>query len=213
MKPRNRFYDPKISPEELSPAMNFIYAGLKAMPRTLGDREGSAIVSDLMSLAIRARMQFKTSDGELLDKEGFNSCVGVFRPMDERYYTEACVNGGTYARMWESFYGRKPWTAPEVLFRSQNFREASSNRVAPGLCVLLAADSAKPDGLCKIADKELWWCTSFAEEHIILCRYAPSKMDGWLNQYGNAGKPVKRRKFSREEWDALWVEAPQAEVA
>lgn len=193
-----------------SPGLTFMQSAFDAMPRTLGDRVRIAALGDAMHLAIKCRMRFAKEDIEPLNELRQHTCVGVFRPFDEEFYRGACIAGGTYPALWEKVSGVKSWIAPEVLVKNTAER-LKDNRVCPGLGVLIGTaedDCGHPllvmtkFDLAAMDGKQLWWCTSIDNDHIILCRYARHATGSLLSTSGM--KPARRLKLTREQWAELF---------
>lgn len=185
-----------------SPAVKFLSAAIDAMPKTLGDRERSGTLNDLMAIAIKTRMEFNRDDHIVLSASRFRmrTCVGVFMPLADHWYYRACVAGGTYARMWEESQGMKPWKAAEA-FTDGGIREPRKNqRMAPGLGLTLPSDDKADKDLQYTSQGTVWWCTSVSNEQLVLCAYA-----GGASLYGRRpeGNPKRRRTFTRQQWAEL----------
>lgn len=182
----------------ISPGLAFLQAASNAMPSTLGDRVMIAALNEALSFAIRCKMRFAKADMPKLVRLRRQTCVGVFRPDDERFYSEACAAGGTFAGAWEKHYGLKPWIAPEVL-EARSPDVMTNNRVAPGLAVLI--DSNAEMELGTFQGKQIWWCTSFDDSEMFLCRYHCDPNDTPLLA---RGKPARRLILSRSNWADLF---------
>lgn len=198
---------------ELSAGLTYMRAAQNAMPRSLGDRERINGMSSAMSLAIRCCFEFRPEDANELRRMGIETCVGVFRPMEESFYRAACRDGGTYPRMWEQFHGIKAWRARKAVhFNADHRREVVENsRVCTHTAVLMPQTfaSAEPD-LASHDGHQVWWVTDFNNDTINLCRYKPSEGHwGALNRPG--GAPARRRQVARADWEifqaALAVQA------
>lgn len=205
-----------------SAGMQFLRVTRDAMPSTLGDRVRIQAMCEALSLAIRCKFKFDLSDGDKLANRGWGAysittSVGVFRPLDEHYYAEACVHGGTFARMWEAHLGRKPWMAPNVVGcrnrGASSVEELGENRVAVGLGVLIPRDPASDDdSLAHTRDRQVWWCTSVSKDEIVVCRYRFE--EGRRYPFGRqSGAPAKRLKMDRKQWDEFVKEAVPVEAA
>lgn len=191
-----------------SAGLAFITAARDGMPSTLGDRVRIQAMGDAMALAVRCKFKFDKDDAAVLKQFGIHTCVGVFRPMDEHYYSQACVHGGTYARMWEAWAGMRPWIASRAFaggYGSTRGDELGENRVAPGIGVLLPlveADAGADAALSQTRDAQVWWCTSIEKEEIVLCRYRfPAER---RYPFDREGQPARRMKLSRAQWAALF---------
>lgn len=186
-----------------SPAVAYLSAAINAMPATIGDRVMSAALNDIMRIAIECRFRFDRTDGAVLanGRFGVHTCVGVFEPLSERFYYQACTAGGTYAAMWEKKHHFRPWMCT-LAFTGLDL--ARNNRMAPGVRLYVpSSDDADTelqvnrlpgaDLMCQV-----WLCTSISPENIVLCRYK-------TDQRGDVGarRPAKIWKLDRFEWDAL----------
>lgn len=199
-----------------SKGLAFIKAAAAAMPKAMGDRDYVSAMAQVMSLAIDSRFQFAATDGPALNRFGHDTCVGVFRPLDSRWYVQACIAGGTYPAMWEKSHKERPWKAPFVVYNKDprapighRLAVLENNRVYVGLGVVLPMsmdedpeaeldrfDNFPLDGWKtqegRTLSGQVWWVTSAEDSHIMLCRYKPE------TQF-----PVRRKKVLREEWAAL----------
>lgn len=204
------------TPRAESAGMIFLRATRDAMPSTIGDRVRIQAMCEALSLAIRCKFKFDVADAEKLANRGWgaysiHTSVGVFRPLDGHYYAEACVHGGTFARMWEQHTGQRPWIAPNVVGcrarGASSVEELGENRVAPGLGVLVHRDpEADDNSLAHTRDRQVWWCTSSSKDEIILCRYRFE--EGSRYPFGrSSGAPAKRLKLDRKQW-AEFVKEP-----
>lgn len=203
----------------VSPGLMFMQAANTALPKSLGDRDSVAALSEAMSLAVRNRFVFALNDADELRRLGIETCVGVFRPLDEHYYRLACMFGGTYAKMWEKHHKQKPWVAHTAVLPVHRYydtqhklgRTLPANRVTTWMGVLMP-DSFSPEDSETEAQfgtyngMQVWWCTSLSNTEITLCRYRlPQNAE---KHYGDApfireGKPGRIRKLSRDDW-AVW---------
>jgi hypothetical protein len=199
--------------KDISAGLAFMRATVRAMPRTMGDRERIAAVGEAMMFAIRNRFAFDRDDADALSVMNTRTCVGVYRAMD--YYSFACAAGGTYARMWETKMGRKPWIALKAFaarYRLSNHGTTllENNRVAEGLGVLLPPSFEKCDDALLHKGDQVWWVTSQDNDTITLCRYQAgdeSDVDfnpqAWEREFRRAGSPIRRRKLTRDQWKEL----------
>jgi len=197
--------------KSMSPGLAYITAARDAMPNTIGDRVRISGMSSAMAIAVRCRFRFDTADAEKLSGYGYGieTSVGVFRPLDKMYYSQACVSGGTYARMWESHTGIKPWIAARAFGRDPDrlslVDDLVDNRVGEGMGVLIeSAPEADMDGLAGMArtrDSQVWWCTSMDATEVILCRY---RYQGDRRYpFEREGAPARKMKLTRKEWAGL----------
>lgn len=206
--------------QNISAGLAFMQAAAAAMPKTLGDRERISGMSDAMQLAVRNRFAFAKQDAEALQRLSIHTCVGIFRPLD--YYQQACIHGGTYARMWEAHHNQKPWVARRGITASQVFRGFSilaNNRVAVGMGVLMPESMDTPDDATLLVEgMQVWWVTSMTDELIRVCRYrlTPEEMadrhrDTPFKHHGRS--PFRIRTLMREEWDELNAEPVEEKQA
>ncbi|EKF7416797.1 TPA: hypothetical protein ACNVX4_006307 [Pseudomonas aeruginosa] len=187
----------------VSPGLAFLQAASNAMPSSLGDRATIAAMNEAMSFAVRCKMRFAKADMPELLRLRRQTCVGVFRPDSEPFYSAACAAGGTFAAAWEKHFRMKPWIAPEVLeARSPDL--LTNNRVGPGLAVLIEAKTDQD--LATFRGKQVWWCTSFDDTEMILCRYPCNPNETPLVA---RGKPARRMTLSRSQWSDLFTSAEE----
>lgn len=198
-----------MSEQIASPGLQFMQVAFNSMPRSLGDRVRIAALGEALTLAVKCKMRFAKTDIEELHKLRQQTCVGVFRPFDERFYTAACVAGGTFAGLWEKANNIAPWIAPEVIDRNCT-DVLANNRVAPGLAVLRSAEDEEDGALAVVGQKQLWWCTSIADDQLVLCRY-PKHPNG-ISRHLH-GQPAKVWKLSRDQWLEHFGEALAASKA
>ena len=184
----------------VSPGLQFMLSAFNAMPRTLGDRVRINALGEALLLAIKCRMRFAKTDIDELHTLRQQTCVGVFRPFDEHFYTAACIAGGIFPALWEKFNRIAPWVAPEVQERNST-ETMANNRVAPGLVVLFSpsgeAADREGDDLATYGVKQLWWCTSLSDEQLVLCRYRKNPK-GYSRE--PHGQPAKVWKLTRDQW-------------
>jgi len=203
-----------------SAGLAFMQAAAEAMPKTLGDRERIAAMSEAMRLAVHNRFAFAKQDADELRRLGIRTCVGVFRPLD--YYLGACVHGGTYARMWEAHHNQKPWIAltaiaPDHIRR--DYELLPNNRVTTQMGVLLPQSFDDHDeGTLPVEGKQVWWVTSQDNDHITVCRYRVTDIDvahvgRRALPFQHRGKPFRIRKLTREQWAELNAEPVEEKQA
>ena len=204
-----------------SAGLVFMQAAHDALPKTLGDRERIAALSEALQLAIRNRFPFTKHDAEALLRMTITTCVGIFRPLD--YYLGACVFGGTYAKMWEAHHNQKPWVAltaiaPDHLVRG--YELLANNRVTTQMGVLLPPEFDVEDGYntIPVEGKQVWWVTSQDNDHITVCRYRLT--DEEMSRIGRAvpfihqgRKPFRIRKLTRDRWAELNTESADEKQA
>lgn len=189
----------------VSAGLRFIEATAQAIPKSMGDRDRIAVMSEALALAIRNCFGFGVNDGEELHTYRIITCVGKFRPHAPHFYRLACIHGGTFAKMWEKYNKQKPWYAAYAIVPDNRRhiqledRIARANRVATGFGVLLP-ESFCPENQENASSYEqyrgfqVWWCTSVSDTEITICRYLAS------NSERNTGRPARVRSISREEW-------------
>lgn len=209
--------------QKTSAGLAFMLAAAAAMPKTLGDRERIAAMSDAIRLAIRNRFAFAKQDADALKRLGIETCVGVFRPLD--YYLNACVYGGTYAKMWEAHHDQKPWVAltavtPDYLERGYHpgHELLANNRVTVQMGVLLPESfDDHDDRTIPVEGKQVWWVTSQDYEHITVCRYRLTDVQlatiGRARPFHHTGKPFRIRKLTRDQWAELNKEPVPEQLA
>ena len=191
--------------DQPSPALTLLDAAATAMPRTLGDRVRIAAMGEVMRIAIDCRMMFGRGEASSLRRFDAHTCVGIFRALDEHWYSRACRRGGTYSAMWEAHHGHEPWIAPDVFVGQAIHDQARNNRVAPGIALLLpSTDDDDPDVPRLGSRFEVWWCTSFdrAADTITLCRYRLTAER--RHPLTREGLPRRRCVFSRGSWAELF---------
>jgi hypothetical protein len=206
----------------MSPGLAFIKAARDAMPNTIGDRLRISGMSAAMAIAVRCRFRFDTADAEKLSGRGYTieKSGGVFRPLDKMYYSQACMSGGTYARMWEAHTGIKPWIAALAFGREPDrlslVYDLVDNRVGDGMGVLIeCAPEADVDGLAGMArtrECQVWWCTSMDADEVILCRYRFQSDRRY--PFDREGSPARKLRLTRKEWaELVGTKTPDAETA
>lgn len=188
----------KTTNEAQSAGLAFMLAAATGIAKSIGDRQRSAALNEFLMSAIRLKMAFNPDDANLLNALRMRTCVGVFRPFDEHFYTQSCISGGTFARMWEKAQSVKPFKA--VL--AGQFGEIQSNiRVATGVAVLL--DGKDDDEMMPRSDDlQVWWVTSvdWNGDCINLSRYRLRPDARYPFSRNDA--PARRLKLSRTEWVA-----------
>lgn len=189
----------------VSPGLAFITTAIASMPNSIGDRLFAGTMNELLSIAIKCNMRFDRSDGNALSGQSMchESSVGVFRPLEQRWYELACMWRSTpYALMWENHMGFKPWRADTAYAGQVHLALPVRSRVAPGLAVLLPSQIAEPTDVLKHKNQQVWWCTSIsidrAYDTITLCRYRPGRYGG---AFSREGAPASRRHYSRDDWE------------
>jgi hypothetical protein len=194
---RRRRYDAVQPQESASPALLFLSAAHNAMPRTIGDRQRSAVMNELLGTAIDCRMQFDPGDASALNRLSISTSVGVFRPLDQHHYNRACKVGGTYPRMWEKHTGMEPWIAAGALTDDRSI--VHDRRVAPGTMVLIRGEDSDPM-LPRFGEYQVWRCTSMDAGVLRFGRYR--LREERLHHDFSESRPCVLRAFSRVEWDA-----------
>lgn len=193
--------------DSASPALRFLTAAFSAMPATLGDRERSAAMNDVMHIALRCRMAFSPDDAIHLQQLSLRSCVGVFDALDPMFYAVACKAGGTYPRMWEKAKAIRPWIAARAAIDQFDIR--LDHRVAPGVAVLIRADESE-QGLPRIGPHQVWWCTSMDGDQTL--RFGRYRLpEARSNPFLREGRPAHLRSFTREQWEAAQAAERAAE--
>lgn len=185
-----------------SAGLTFMLAAHEGIAKSVGDRERSAALNELLMSAVRLKMGFSPDDMPRLAALGMRTCVGVFRPADERFYAQGCISGGTYARMWEKAAGVKPFKAA-LAGAAGDIKQDS--RVATGLAVLLEGDDSD-DLLPRHEGRQVWWVTSvnWANDTINLSRYRLRPDSRY--PFTKNDPPAKRLTLSRCEWESRMAE-------
>ena len=199
---------------QLSPALALLIAADAAFPEGAGDRNRIQALDDVLTGAIRCKAKFDVNDGPRIEaaRLGIETCVGVFRPLDSRWYHEAAVIGGTYARMWEKHSGYKPFIAPEAWRGGRLEAPLQKQRLVPGLAILLPETESETEsetGLQTFRGAAVWWCTNldYPKDRVILCRYRaePSMNIRRPSEIRDpaARVPARRKTILRSEWQDL----------
>lgn len=187
-----------------SPAFNFITAASNAISKSVGDGLISATMKDVVRIAITTKMKFDADDGGrfVAAQLSIRTCVGCFDPLDRHHYDAACIAGGTYAKMWERWANVKPFMAP-ALWTDQG-QLLRSNRVAPGVAIVIPAKIDATETLEHTREGEVWWVSTvdFDKDRIILVRYDGKGLREPHRNYGRKS-PAKRQILSRSEWNQL----------
>lgn len=197
----------KVSAEkkEDSPGLAFLLAAHKAMPRTITDRSRIDGISESFAIALRCRFRFHKDDKEALKSLEIRTCVGVFRPFDENFYSLACVSGSSFVKTWEVATGIDPWVANKafgISNRTPGANILAGCRVAPGMGVLILCNpSDDMENLARTADAQVWWCTSFTNEKITLARYEFPEDSRY--PFRRQGSPAKIMSMNRQQWSEL----------
>jgi hypothetical protein len=193
-----------------SPALALLIAADAAFPRGAGDRNRIQALDDVLTGAIRCKAKFDVNDGPRIEaaRINVNTCVGVFRPLDPRWYHEAAVIGGTYARMWEKHFDYKPFIAPEAWRGEYQETPLQKQRIVPGLAILLP-ETEQESGLQTFRGAAVWWCTNldYPKDRVLLSRYRtePSLNIRRPSEIRDPAKrtPARRKTITRAEWQAL----------
>ena len=205
---------------EISAGLAFVQAAAAAMPRTLGDRDRINAMDKAMALAVETRFAFGLDDAVALKRLGIETCVGVFRPLYQGFYRQACLAGGTYPRMWEKAHSMRPWLAEKAVYVDYRLNRPAeySGRVCPGIAVQLPQSfMVETKDLATTQDGfQVWWVTEFSAETINLCRYETGTASHARERAFTkaSGAPARRRQVGREEWALLQKSmAPASESA
>lgn len=187
-----------MSNSNVSAGVCFMQAAAIGIAKSIGERLRSATMNNLLMTAIKTKMAFMPDDAASLRALSITSSVGVFRPLEESFYRQACLSGGSYAQMWEKAHGVKPMKAARA--GTSNSDVQSDIRVAADIAVLLVGeddDALMPrhDGL------QVWWVTSINLEAgtINLGRYKLYADQRY--PFNRFDAPAKRKKLNREHWD------------
>jgi hypothetical protein len=182
----------------VSAGVSFLQAAENGIAKSVGERLRSATMNDLLMTAIKTKMAFMPDDAGALRSFSITSSVGVFRPLDESFYRQACLSGGSYAQMWEKSHNVKPIKAARAGTSTSDVQ--TEIRVAAGIAVFLVGDDTDPlmprhEGL------QVWWVTSINLEAgiINLGRYK-LRLDQRY-PFNRFDAPAKRKKLNREQWD------------
>lgn len=137
------------------------------MPASVGERDYTGTMYEMMRTALRLKFQFDKDDGPRLAHAGIShtSSVGNFDPLAACFYYQACKDGGTYPGMWEAHYQVRPWVM------RQFDGEIRTSRFAPGMTALLPShvEGAPP---------EKWGCTSMTLDQLVLQKDKEGAADG-----------------------------------
>lgn len=229
-------YDPARFPGRAPNAVDFLRTTAHALPRTLGDRDTIAAMSVAMQLAIDTGMQFSLADRDALRDLVITRQVGIFDPFWDGFYRHSCIMGGTYARLYESHNGFRPWIAPLVyrptlgMERCATYAQAvpieRNTRAAEGFALFVPEAAQQDDSNLAFVDQSMsfsvdrgarfdwdqryavWYCTTLKQDEVILCRYP----QGPNSPLERTGPPARRVRLARESW-ADWFGPAQAEAA
>ena len=69
-------------------------AAASGIGKSVGDRDRSAALNELLMMAVRTKMAVSPDDSHRLSASSMHTSVGVFRPNDEKFYAQSCVSGG-----------------------------------------------------------------------------------------------------------------------
>ena len=193
-----------------SPALALLIAAHKAFPTGAGDRNRIQALDSVLHGAINCKAKFDVNDGPRIESAriGVQTCVGVFRPLDPRWYHDAAIIGGSYARMWEKHFGYKPFIAPEAWRGQHQDAPLQKQRVVPGLAILLPETEPDSD-LQTFRGAAVWWCTNldYPKDRVLLSRYRsePSINIRRPCDIRDPAKrtPARRKTILRNEWQEL----------
>lgn len=199
-----------IDTRTTSPALALLLAANNAFPSGAGDRVRVQALDDVLTGAIRCKAKFDVNDGPRIEaaRIGVQTCVGVFRPLDSRWYHDAAIIGGTYARMWEKHYGYKPFIAPEAWRGEYQEAPLQKQRIVPGLAILLPETEPDSD-LQTFRGSAVWWCTNldYPKDRVLLSRYRtePSLTIRRPSDIRDPAKrtPARRKTVLRSEWQEI----------
>ena len=182
----------------VSAGVCFMQAAADGIAKSIGPRLRAETMNNLLMTAIITKMAFMPDDAATLRALSITSSVGVFRPLNDSFYRQACLTGGSYAQMWEKAHGVQPIKAARAGTIASDVQ--AEIRVAADIAVFLAGDDNDPlmprhEGL------QVWWVTSINLEAgiINLGRYKlyPDQYCPFKRYYA----PVKRKKLNRDQWD------------
>jgi hypothetical protein len=192
---------------ETSAGVTFMQAAVAGIGNSIGDRVRSAAMNDLLMMAIKTKMTFDVDDAPSLTRMAITTSVGVFRPLDDCFYRQACLTGGSYARMWEKAKNVKPMKAARA--GCAPIEMQGDIRVAADIAVLLVGED--DDGLMpRLEGLQLWWVTSINLEagFINLGRY--KLYPDQRHPFNRFDAPAKRKKLNREQWDLAQQQVKEA---
>lgn len=196
-----------LGAKTVSPAVQFLTLAEASLPKGTGDRDWHSFMALMLGQAIGYKMIFDKDDGPALERLSARCQYGVFSPVSETWYSQACRVGGTYSRMYEKAVGLTPWVAPIAILDQRGEQAKANSRVAPGMGVILPKTEKDDPAAAKTrTGDQIWRCTSITNDHIVLCRYSPNPERG--HGY-SGGAPFKRWKLSRAEWTALHGSKPR----
>lgn len=189
----------------LSPGLALLLSANAAFPSAAGDRNRTAAMDAVLESAIGCKARFDIDDGRRIEdaRLEIRSCVGVFRPLDSRWYHLAARTGGTYARMWERHHGFKPFLAPEAFSADRSHKgPLARQRIVPHVGILLPED--EPEAGLQVKDgAALWWCTNLdrCKDRVLLCRYlSGGPWAPWQAFEERLRRPVRRKTVLRSQW-------------
>lgn len=189
-----------------SPAALFLMAAKAARGSSLGDREYSKMMHDMIGTAIDYRMKFDHNELlELSHRLDFFTSVGVFRTISEGYYTHACWNESSYATAYQVATDLAPWKCPKVFRPTDRYSGVEGipgltpayreKRISGGgnTAIRVATKSCKPKVASGIfvelpGEETLFRCTAVASDKI---RFVPDQPDKSAR---------KRLVFTRDQW-------------
>ncbi|MDF9779107.1 hypothetical protein [Pseudomonas baetica] len=182
----------------VSAGVSFLQAAANGIAKSIGERLRSATMNDLLLTAIKTKMAFMPDDAASLQRFSIMSSVGVFRPLDEAFYRQACLYGGSYAQMWEKSHGVKPMKAARA--GTSNRDVQTDIRVAADIAVFLVGEDDDPL-MPRYEGLQVWWVTSINLEGgtINLGRYKLYADERY--PFNRFDAPAKRKKLNREQWD------------
>jgi len=199
---------PILDAKTVSPAVQFLTIAEASLPKGIGDRDWHSFMGLMLGQAIGHKMIFDKDDGPALERLSARCQYGVFSPVSENWYSQACRVGGTYSRMYERAVGLVPWVAPVAILDQRGEQVRMNSRAAPGMGVILPkVENDDPAAARTRAGDQIWRCTSLTNDHIVLCRYRINS-DSALGY--SSGAPFKRWKLSRAEWQELHGSKPRA---
>lgn len=210
-----------MTANSFSPALTLLVDASAAFPYGASERNRILYMNKVLALALRCKAEFDVNDGQHIEaaKISINTRFGVFRPLDPRWYRDAAIIGGTYARMWEKHFGYKPFITPEAWRGEYQETPLQNQRVVPGLAILLP--ETEPDsGLQTFRGAAVWWCTNldYQKDRVHLSRYRIDESPNLRRPSEIRDKakrvPARRKTILRSEWqDAVGTVVIQREQA
>lgn len=180
-----------------SAGVTFMQAAAAGIANSIGDRARSAAMNSLLMLAINTKMAFDPEDSRRLRALAITTSVGVFRPLDDMFYRQACLTGGTYARMWEKANDVKPIKAALAGCSTSDIQ--NDIRIAADIAVLLAGED-EDELMPRHQGLQVWWVTSINWDTGIINLGRYRLYPDQRYPFNRFDSPAKRKKLTREQW-------------